>query len=738
MTGFDRMKVFKNKITKKQVAAVIVSRGMVGANMAKQHADATATAASIQLLMGTSNADLWYLFSLCGLEQTRETLTPFNVTKKLVEGGFGVEMQVTPVPVVEQAKPDQKVEIVDEKKKTDQRIEVKFSGSGHNLVFPTSRGILELPPIAKFSKSQYEALNHVGTYMKSQDLFSSAALALSGVFSVAKGVVVPITLQAPTMQAVGLDGILTESSVISVHGVAEEITVIWKRYCPNSLEGPVGQSGATILGTDFAHHMYLVLYEWFKDVGIAPGVQILQSWFTMYCKPTMVLRGGIFQACQPSIPTSSGDMKYVWKNKQATLIQAYKTMLESRNYRGADDAEKSAMARMAYLNILLTSEIAEVIYLAADINRFLKGVRRIFLAGVGTLAPWIQAISLCAALYEVPIDVWCAYGSDVGQKLVATLDDNNQLVNHWLDSKVRVVNQSDVSGSLSQIAIMEGDLVIDTSLISAPYTTISRDSSFGTTMSVEHEKRVRKFVGWNRPCLARLPLYTGILTVFGTDQMKEQRLTMTARHQGWSIVSGVKLHNMVAWEYIGPNLYTPILENDQVRPLPHGIVSDLQVRPGDKPPQLIPQYFDFRYGKVWWYSLDKLPEWCSATIIANVARVQYPYTRRGPCEMLTKLGHKPPTVGTKFLAKLSTYFAPSEVLALDEIIFKELDPDAFEVVVSNMPPAQQTVARQHYADVRAVNAAAPAEQIGSALTTLDDDNPYDDAEYLPADVPDDQ
>jgi len=197
------------------------------------------------------------------------------------------------------------------------------------------------------------------------------------------------------------------------------------------------------------------------------------------------------------------------------------------------------------------------------------------------------------------------------------------------DTNIKILNVSPITYFQRNPA--PDELVFDARKLSdTQWNGMEKHFEYESDIRAKHTARLLEWLSVKgRSILGRLPM----LEYTGADNMPNRRKeadpmiayvnsrsdvvkasSAVDNHITWGVYSGVELHNLVGWEYVGPE----------------------------------PEEW-FEDEGVWWYDVHKFKEMYAASVVANLSRVQWPYTRRSPTHRLHQAGFRYPILCSSYL-----------------------------------------------------------------------------------------
>jgi len=109
---------------------------------------------------------------------------------------------------------------------------------------------------------------------------------------------------------------------------------------------------------------------------------------------------------------------------------------------------------------------------------------------------------------------------------------------------------------------------------------------------------------------------------------------------------------------------------------------------------------------MWWYDLDTIKKGYAASVVANLGRVQWPYTRRGPCERLRLKNFSSPFVCTEYLTTAKDLPIRYIDDNFDFKVFEGMTMDEFLEATKELPVERQAAMIERF---QGAPAQAPEE-----------------------------
>jgi hypothetical protein len=409
-------------------------------------------------------------------------------------------------------------------------------------------------------------------------------------------------------------------------------------------------------------------------------------------------------------PNAIGQKKLTWvKDSPQSLSLAMHILQKCRGVRGSDDNELSAMSRMAYLGLILSASIATVMYLVTNLKRFLDDSVHIFIIHDNDgkqVAATIHALKIVYGETR-PVSVVCHRKPDLKKLFETRAVDKDKTETYVKGTNIRIIDDTNPNMYLARDP-SPNELVYD-----ARHLTVgnweSEPKHFDYEKNVEaaHSSRLHEWgtLLKGRKVIGRLPFCLYQRQLFNPANKEESvcfrfKRELNAAHArlfgkgayGSGVISGVELHNLVGWEYSG---FDPA-------------------------------------GESWWYSLDEWNNMLLASQICNMARIQWAYTRRSPCQRLMAKALKYPIIPKEYLPKVSVLSVLFDHDKYEIENIGEMTDDEFGALCANLTPEEIAIL-----SVRREQATVPAGETGNVAGAHGgDDNSLFDAPPLSDAVPD--
>jgi len=364
------------------------------------------------------------------------------------------------------------------------------------------------------------------------------------------------------------------------------------------------------------------------------------------------------------LPTAVLNFTLNYAKHAISMACAQVVLQKARAFRGADRHEYSAWSRMSYCGLLLHVDIAEALYLTSNLARFCADVSRVYFVGPQKdVNRMVQALAII--FDDQSVDLCCDMPVDLCRKCTKRKDAETGVVRwQFTGTKVSIINVYGVRGFLSDDKALPTDLVVDFARIGTNWESADRSHDWEKINAAHHLARLKEWSSWHRRVVGRIVLHERLATCQDAKNPASQYIEAIRKNVGvasiWTVLSGVEIHNLVGWEYVGP---TPVNLIDK--------------------------------SKVWWYNEREMDQCLTASVVANVARVQYPYTMLDPCSRLRANKLRAPYVPLKCMSKIvkPPVFAYMDAERLETL--RGMSQEEIQDALVLMQPGEQAYAIRH-------------------------------------------
>jgi len=201
-------------------------------------------------------------------------------------------------------------------------------------------------------------------------------------------------------------------------------------------------------------------------------------------------------------------------------------------------------------------------------------------------------------------------------------------------------------------------LVLDMHTFDVVYQNTRSNQEFNTSCARAHKLRINEWLAYDCDVVGRIQSYENLQHVIGDPSISE---TVRQKKINWQICSGLEVHNLMLWESI---------QYEERKPIYFKVGFDQEGK------EAMVEY-------KWWYNMpeESTAMYC-ASVVANVARVQFPYTRWSPHKAFTSLGYRSILPDMKYVSKVTKFFSFTTGLGYDTLQIQAMPAEEFEKLLS--------------------------------------------------------
>jgi len=475
------------------------------------------------------------------------------------------------------------------------------------------------PIEGNYINTNYFRDSRIDKSMFNSQIVEAVAL-IATFYSLRNGAISQLTGTEAGKQVLNFERLLATNYANSFDYVSEKLMSWFEQLqCPD----PRGWNHMTLHGLAFAHQLYYSLAKiCSNDEQCIEHLSMITSCIIepVYIQGRTVKffdvkdSSYVINGCPLSLPMILNGQKADLMNKQAGLDQAWYVLQQCRSVRGVDKTEKGSLSRRSYIDININPGMAEIIYTATNIRRFLNHDSVIVLSDVGKSSGTVLEFLNALVMNDYKGLVYMSEVSTIKNVLVATNARNGDTtdvlykfgagefkivlspVDHMIYTQSWVRQKDRYTGSLPKEAI-----IFDFRILTNATYDKKRLQDFEVAVELAYKSRLAQYEMFAYPIVMRCPTYTGLFE-------EKERI---------KVVTGVELHNLVQWVCVNC-----------------------------KPDETIDP---------WWYdcNVKNMEEIFSASILANIGPTVVNLIRVGPLFLLKRYGFRSPRLLVSGLKKMS-------------------------------------------------------------------------------------